>query len=132
MISRSLAALPLAAVLACGQSSTAPGPDGAPPDAPAEDARGARDSAVHGSSRDAPPADGTGPADAPGDAPLPSDAGADGPAPSCCKRSPTDDSQCTSRGEPSSAYVCFCPGCTAACFAPACVINMGTELVCCP
>jgi hypothetical protein len=49
--------------------------------------------------------------------------------PSCCVATASDDSMCTSRGEPGNAYVCFCPD---GGIDPTCTINQGTELVCCP
>lgn len=47
----------------------------------------------------------------------------------CCVQNASYDSQCTARGEPPVAYVCFCPD---GGIDPTCTINMGTELVCCP
>ena len=52
---------------------------------------------------------------------------------SCCVRSASYDSTCTSMNEPPVAFVCFCPvGGDGGSIDPSCTINTGTELVCCP
>jgi hypothetical protein len=123
----SLRWLPMFAVLsaACGSGMTsggsldaAGGSDVAPGDEASHDAgreTGGSDGGTNGT--DAPP-ESSGKDSAP-----------DTGLPACCTRSTEYDSKCTSLGEPPEAYVCFCPGGS---IDPACTINMGTELVCCP
>ena len=48
----------------------------------------------------------------------------------CCTRSSSYDAKCSSLGQPPNAYACFCPGGSG--IDPSCMVNLGTELVCCP